>query len=292
MAKSVFDDTPPQGTILTAAQVNALQNHRHDGLDQDGSAPLDYAVSTGSANAYVLTLPKALTAHIPGLPIRWKANFTNTGAATFNPSGLGAVAMKKNGSTNLVAGDIVSGRIITVSYDGTYYQLLSDTATNEISVHDADAGAHANMQLTVIRAYETQSSGTNASQSSGWNNVPLNAHSKYGPLSSSMSFSAPSITLPAGTYLAFAHSPVETGDNGRAQLRIRDTTASATLCVGGSVRHGTDDDFGDVNLFGMFTLSAEHTITLQRYCSGAGTMLASASGEIEIYGEVLLLKIA
>lgn len=291
MAKSVFDDTPPQGTILTAAQVNALQNHRHDGLDQDGSAPLDYAVSTGSANAYALTLPKALAAHIPGLPISFKANFTNTGEATFNP-GPGPLSIKKNGSTGLIANDIVSGRIITVAYDGIYYQLLSDTATNEISAHDANAGAHANLQLTVIRAYETQSSGTNASQSSGWNNVPLNAHTKYGPLSSNMSFNAPSITLPAGTYFAVAHSPVETGDNGRAQLRIRDTTASTTLCVGGSVRHGTDDDIGDVNLIGIFTLSAEHTVTLQRYCSGAGTMMASSSGEIEVYGEVLLLKIA
>ena len=125
MGKTIFDDTPPLGTIVTDDFLNAINTHRHTGEDVDGAGILDYAASTGSANAYILTLSPALAAHIAGMPIRFKANFTNTGAATLNINGLGAVALKKNYSVALSAGDIVSGQIITVNYDGTNYQVLN-----------------------------------------------------------------------------------------------------------------------------------------------------------------------
>lgn len=123
MSKTVFSDTPPTGTIVTAAFLNAVNNHRHTGADEDGAGALDYAISTGSANAYVLALSPALAAHVAGMSIRIKANFTNTGAATLNINSLGAIAIKRPDGSALQANDILSGSIITVTYDGTYYQL-------------------------------------------------------------------------------------------------------------------------------------------------------------------------
>lgn len=45
MAKTVFIDGNPSlgilGTIVTAAFLNLIFNHKHDGLNQDGSAPID-----------------------------------------------------------------------------------------------------------------------------------------------------------------------------------------------------------------------------------------------------------
>jgi len=123
MPKTIFDDTPPQGTIVTAAFLNAVNNHRHSGADADGAGVLDYAVDTGSGNTYVITLSPALTAHVAGMPIVFKATHANTGAATLNVNGLGAKSLKKYGANNLEAGDIVSGQIVTVIYDGTYYQV-------------------------------------------------------------------------------------------------------------------------------------------------------------------------
>lgn len=124
MAKTVFDDTPPTGTIVTAAFLNALQAHRHDGANADGSCPIEYAVAGGSGNAFTLALTPALLAHTAGLLIRFKANHTINGAATVNIDGLGAIAIKKQVSTNLITGDIVNGQIVTIVYDGTYYQAL------------------------------------------------------------------------------------------------------------------------------------------------------------------------
>jgi hypothetical protein len=82
--------------------------------------------STGSANAYVIATAAAITGYYQGMPpIRFKANFTNTGSATAEVNGLGAVTLKKGGgATNLAAGDIVSGGVYTLSHDGTNFQVL------------------------------------------------------------------------------------------------------------------------------------------------------------------------
>lgn len=131
MGKTVFSDTPPQGTIVTAAFLNEVNNHRHTGTDVDGAGVLDYAVAGGSGSAYTLALSPALAAHIPGMPIRFKANHANTGAATININSLGAVAIKKNYNQALAANDILSGQIITICHDGTNYQV-----TGGIRVYD------------------------------------------------------------------------------------------------------------------------------------------------------------
>jgi len=125
MAKTVFSDTPPQGTVVTAAFLNAVNNHRHTGENADGAGALDYALATGSSNAYSMTLTPALTAHIPGMPVYMKANHTNTGAATLNINGLGAVAIKRRDGSALQPNDIQSGHLVALSYDGTYYQIMS-----------------------------------------------------------------------------------------------------------------------------------------------------------------------
>lgn len=134
MGKTVFSDTPPQGTIVTAAFLNALNNHRHTGRDIDGEGALDYAISTGSANAYILTLPQALSAHVRGMPVIFQANHTNTGAATININGLGAVSLKKNLEDNLEADDIIAGKIYVVHYDGTNLQVLNPSTLSDVPV--------------------------------------------------------------------------------------------------------------------------------------------------------------
>ena len=83
-----------------------------------------YATTTGSANAYVLTLTPAVAAYAAGQRFQFKANFSNTGAATIAVSGLTATAIQKSGAA-LVANDIVSGNVVEITHDGTQFQLLS-----------------------------------------------------------------------------------------------------------------------------------------------------------------------
>lgn len=84
-----------------------------------------YTESTGSSNAYVLALQPPLVAYIPGLPITFKANFVNIGAATLAVNGLSALTLKKNVNEDLAAGDIKTGQIVVCAYDGTNLQVVS-----------------------------------------------------------------------------------------------------------------------------------------------------------------------
>jgi hypothetical protein len=104
----------------------------------------NYVLSTGSANAYVLTLSPIPTSYSVGMPIRFKANFANTGAATVNVNGLGATAIKKtDGATALASGDIANGLIVEIRYDGTNFQLVSPIANLVPSPYTTGLGAWA-----------------------------------------------------------------------------------------------------------------------------------------------------
>jgi ribosomal protein L18 len=83
--------------------------------------------ATGSSNAYLLALSPAITAYTSNQCFTFKANFTNTAAATLNVNSVGAKTLKKYVSTvvtDLAANDITSGQIVKVCYDGTNMQLV------------------------------------------------------------------------------------------------------------------------------------------------------------------------
>lgn len=71
-----------------------------------------------------------LAAYANGNTFRLVAAGTNTGATTLNINSLGAKAITKNGTTALGAGDIPSGAMITVVYDGTQFQLNNVSTAN------------------------------------------------------------------------------------------------------------------------------------------------------------------
>lgn len=86
--------------------------------------------STGSSNAYVYTpsnvsYPASI---VTGEEFTFKANFTNTSAATLAINGLTAKSIFKqttSGPAALSGGEIQSGQLVKVQYDGTQYQIIS-----------------------------------------------------------------------------------------------------------------------------------------------------------------------
>lgn len=90
--------------------------------------------STGASNAYVLTYSPAPPALVAGQLYSFISNFTNTSAATLNVNGTGAKAIVKNGLNPLVAGDIVTGQIVDLRYDGTQFQMVSILGTARVKL--------------------------------------------------------------------------------------------------------------------------------------------------------------
>ena len=89
------------------------------------SQQLTFGNALGSTNAYSLSLIPAPTAYVAGMMLTFKANAANTGAATLNVNNLGTVALKKNVTNDLATGDIVSGQMVIVIYDGTNFQTMN-----------------------------------------------------------------------------------------------------------------------------------------------------------------------
>jgi hypothetical protein len=81
----------------------------------------------GTADAITLTLSPA-PASYTNLAVEFKASGTNTGAVTIDVNTLGAkdiYVLKAGVLSALAAGDIVSGAIYRIVYDGTQFQIIS-----------------------------------------------------------------------------------------------------------------------------------------------------------------------
>lgn len=113
------------GETIAAAHVNALQDAVND--LESGSAI--YFVASGSSNAYTGTLSPAVSTLTAGFAVAMRANHDNTGAATLDLNGTGAVGVKKtDGSTDVASGDLQSGQVYLLVHDGTYWQVVGGGA--------------------------------------------------------------------------------------------------------------------------------------------------------------------
>jgi hypothetical protein len=86
------------------------------------------------------SLTPAIAAYATGNLFSFVAANTNTGAATINLNSLGAKSITKQGSTALVAGDIVSGQLYLIEYDGTRFQLLNPSVSGVTSISFGSTG--------------------------------------------------------------------------------------------------------------------------------------------------------
>lgn len=152
-------NTVSPNQTATAAQYNDL---REDTIRNAG----DFAVATGSGNAYAITVDAQIDALAAGDVFKFKANHTNTGASTLNVNSFGAVDIKKDTNTNLENEDIQDGQIIVVVYDGTNFQIVSNTDTpNSVlrSIFTAGENGNAGDSLCVGTGVEYPGATNNAS---------------------------------------------------------------------------------------------------------------------------------
>lgn len=95
-------------------------------FDQQNSE-FNYAVASGT-NALTASMRIVPTGYIAGAIYIIKISNNNTGSVTLNLNSLGAKTLKKYSGgvlSNLESGDLISGMMIQVLYDGTYFQVVS-----------------------------------------------------------------------------------------------------------------------------------------------------------------------
>jgi hypothetical protein len=140
------------GVRALAAQVNNIATEIATGLDK---LPTEvelkrgltrFAVDTGAADAYVVTLPY-VPALVDGLEVNFRPVNANTGPSTVNVNALGAKAIVTFDLTALDANSIVANSMCTMRYSsvGDHFILISgaaaiqsiNTANNLALVNDA-----------------------------------------------------------------------------------------------------------------------------------------------------------
>ena len=136
----------PGGVIATDLHIDNVADEIAAGFDKlPGESELNedritYAVDTGVANAYAISLPK-VTALTAGLQVRFLATNANTAASTLDVSSLGAVALKAPDGSALVLDDIRAGQAISATYTGTEFRITSVLFTNVQRTADSAAAA-------------------------------------------------------------------------------------------------------------------------------------------------------
>jgi len=87
------------------------------------TAAWSYAADTGTANALVVALDPA-PASYPRLMTVLKGAAQNSGAATINPNGLGAVAIVDKAGSALTSGVWPASTVRVLAWNGTAYQMI------------------------------------------------------------------------------------------------------------------------------------------------------------------------
>ena len=102
----------------------------------------NYVVDTGVADAYIANYPANIvtTTVTAGLRLQFKAANSNTGASNLqvqvNSVSIGSGAIRLTDGTALAANTIVANAIVDVQYDGTNFQLLSDSSGGKEVITD------------------------------------------------------------------------------------------------------------------------------------------------------------
>lgn len=128
-SQTITNNIPMSGFKFTGmGNGSAVADSATIGNIQNGTGTYSGTVG-GTADAITLTPTAVITAYVAGQRFSFIAAGSNTTAATVNVNAVGVKNITKLGTTALSAGDIPSGAIVVIEYDGTQFQLLGVRAS-------------------------------------------------------------------------------------------------------------------------------------------------------------------
>ena len=157
---------------VVVADTRDILNENFEALNTDKSERYDvqrqsyvYAQATGLSNSYAVVLSPVPTAYTEGMLVSFKANAANTGICSLNVNGLGAKIIKKSVTLDLDAGDIISGQIVNVLYDGANFQMLAGVGSSTTE------GFWISVPGNPVRASDTQFTLTDSSNAGNYDKL-------------------------------------------------------------------------------------------------------------------------
>ena len=114
----------PMGTYRHTGVGNATVKACYASVTDVQNGSLVTLGAVAGTDTITATAPFTLSAYAAGQGFQFVAAGSNTGAVTINIDTLGAKSITKQGTTALNAGDIASGGVYEIVYDGTQFQLI------------------------------------------------------------------------------------------------------------------------------------------------------------------------
>jgi hypothetical protein len=210
-----------------------------------------YNAATGT-NALTVTLSPAPSAYTTGMKLTVKAAATNTGGMTINVNSLGSKTITDQSGAALGAGDVQSGGVYDLAYDGTNFQLLGG---------GGGGGSFASGTSMLFRQTSAPSGWTKQT-AAGFSDAAFrcvtgtvttggadafSTHFGTGKATASHTLTEAqipshthSLTFPTSTYFGFNNTSETPGPNGAAENYIDGTFPSATGSAGSGSGHTHD----------------------------------------------------
>lgn len=130
----------PMGGYAHTGVADAVSRTMYASAGQVQDSAFTFLTSPSGTNTVTATASLGMSAYVTGQRFFFVASDTNTGATTLNINAIGAKNITKNGTTALSAGDIQSGAVAQVVYDGTEFQLLNPTGSSVNSLSGGTTG--------------------------------------------------------------------------------------------------------------------------------------------------------
>lgn len=115
---------------------------------------------TGTANNYVITFiagQPVPTSYVAGMGVKFKALNACSGASVVNVNGLGNVSIRRASGAAVTTGDIVSGQVVELTYDGTNFQMQNymgaGAGTNTTTIVSVPYIADSGTQNALVGTY-------------------------------------------------------------------------------------------------------------------------------------------
>jgi hypothetical protein len=135
--------------------ANAQNRNEYASAAQCQDNAFDWLTSVSGTDTIIASAAIVMGAYASGQCFRFVSSGANTTTSvTLNINSLGAKSITKNGSTSLAVGDIPSGAVVEVVYDGTLFQLVG-TSVNHASTADSATSATTATNATSLTGTST-----------------------------------------------------------------------------------------------------------------------------------------
>lgn len=235
---------------------------------QDGTGVYVGTVG-GTADAITLTPSPAITAYVAGQTFQFLASGANTTNVTVAISGLAAKAITKYGATALRAGDLASGAMVAITYDGTRFIVMSVGTNGQITF---PATQNASSDANTLDDYEegtwTPSVGGNATYT-----IRSGTYTKIGRVVLINMVLQINVIGTGSTFEVSGLPFTNAGDDASLSFGLYSSLATAVVSLYGRINGGGNTT---LTLFGSTAAATGNSATSTIF--GNGTSLSSVSG--------------